>query len=259
LTGGRTSVSAPSSYVVAHELGHNMSLQHAPCGNPSGVDPSFPYANGSSGAWGYDFTAGTLVSPNRPDLMSYCRPEWISDYHFTNALRDRLFDEGAPAPDAPTASLLLWGGMDGAGDLFLEPAFVVEAPPALPDSAGAFALAGRDGDGRELFSLSFDMVDGADGDGSSGFAFALPARPEWADDLSRIVLSGPSGEARLTSATARPMAILRDPRSGRIRGLLRNLPASVATLADAREEVAPERGLEILFSRGIPDGESWRR
>ena len=45
---------------IAHELGHNMSLMHAPCGGPRDPDPSFPHPRGMSGAWGYDFANGTV-------------------------------------------------------------------------------------------------------------------------------------------------------------------------------------------------------
>ena len=72
--------------------------------------------------------------------MSYCGPQWISDYSFTNALRYRLFDEGVPAAaaTAATKSLLLWGGIGADTIPFLEPVFVVSAPPALPDSVGEY-------------------------------------------------------------------------------------------------------------------------
>ena len=91
--GGRWSFSRPYSSVVAHEIGHNLSLRHAPCGGAGGPDPSFPYSDGSDGAWGYDYhNGGTLVPPHRKDLMSYCGPKWISDYHFTNAIRFRIKD-----------------------------------------------------------------------------------------------------------------------------------------------------------------------
>ena len=90
--GNRLNYSQPHAETIAHELGHNMSLWHAPCGDPSGPDPSYPYSDGSIGAWGYDFRdGGRLVNPSTPDLMSYCHPRWISDYDFTNALRFRLF------------------------------------------------------------------------------------------------------------------------------------------------------------------------
>ncbi len=39
---GRSSFSTPFPRTIAHELGHNRSLDHAPCGGPDGPDPSFP-------------------------------------------------------------------------------------------------------------------------------------------------------------------------------------------------------------------------
>lgn len=68
---GRVSFSIPSASVIAHELGHNMHLFHAPCGGAGGPDSSYPYSDGSVGVWGYDFRrGGRLVSPSTPDLMS---------------------------------------------------------------------------------------------------------------------------------------------------------------------------------------------
>ena len=142
---GRSSFSLPYPYILAHELGHNLSLFHAPCGTTG--DPSFPYSDGSIGAWGYDFRdGGRLVRPSAPDLMSYCGPKWMSDYHFTNALRFRLSDAdsvGLPDRGTPTQSLLLWGGAGVDSVPFLEPAFVVDARPELPRSAGEYRLTGR--------------------------------------------------------------------------------------------------------------------
>ncbi|MCY3747461.1 MAG: Ig-like domain-containing protein, partial [Acidobacteria bacterium] len=75
------SFSITDASVIAHEFGHNLSLQHAPCGNPLGVEPAYPYANASTGGWGYDFGEGRLVPPDEyVDLMSYCSPYWVSDF-----------------------------------------------------------------------------------------------------------------------------------------------------------------------------------
>ena len=144
---GRSSVAVPVWGTVAHELGHNMSLGHAPCGDPTQLDPAFPYADGSIGAWGYDFRGGgRLVPPTASDLMSYCfNQRWISDYHFGKALAFRILNDGAAPPfgaSVPAKSLLLWGGVGQDGVPFLEPAFVVDAPPALcprpaPNTASA--------------------------------------------------------------------------------------------------------------------------
>ena len=251
-------------YVMAHELGHTMNLLHTPCGGANNQDQSYPYSNGSIGVWGYDFrNGGSLVAPHNRDLMSYCGRGvgWISDYHFTNALRYRLFDESPPAEAiaASSKSLLLWGGMDPEGEPFLEPAFVVDAPAALPDSAGEYRVTGRTASGGELFSLSFTMPETADGDGSSSFVFALPVQPGWAENLSSVTLAGPEGSASLDGDSDRPMVILRNPRTGQVRGFLRDLPPATQA-AKAAEDAArrtAEAGLEMLFSRGIPDAESW--
>ena len=258
--GTRVNFSVPSPSLIAHELGHNMYLAHAPCGGAGGPDPSYPYSDGSIGAWGYDFRdSGRLVDPSTLDLMSYCGPQWISDYHFTNALRFRLYNEGsaAAAVSASTPSLLLWGGVGADSVPYLEPAFVIDAPTALPDSAGEHRITGRTVGGAELFSFSFTMPETADGDGSSSFAFGLPVRAGWEGSLATITLSGPGGTVTLDGESDIPMAILRDPRTGQVRGILRDPPLAAEVEADAIGVSAP--GLEVLFSRGIPGVAAWSR
>lgn len=266
--GGRTSFSKPVETTIAHELGHNMSLQHAPCGNPSGVDPAYPHTDGTIGSWGWDaiaFGDWQVIRPSSRDLMSYCGPRWISGYHFTKALDFRIRTERAraaparvanvgAAATATTRSLLLWGGIDTRGEPFLEPAFVVDAPPTLPEpGGGAFEVSGRSAAGDWLFSLSFDMPEIADADGASSFAFLVPVGTDWAGDVAAITLSGPGGTVTLDGDTDRPMVILRNPRNGQVRGFLRDPPpAALAGSAVDIAALAPERGLEALFSRGLP-------
>ena len=254
---GRSSVAVPVWGTVAHELGHNMSLGHAPCGNPAQLDPAFPYADGSIGAWGYDFRGGgRLVPPTASDLMSYCfNQRWISDYHFGKALAFRILNDGVAPPfgaSVPAKSLLLWGGVGPDGVPFLEPAFVVDAPPALPEASGQYRLVGQADDGRELFSLAFDMPEVADGNGGSGFAFALPMQAVWAGSVASVALSGPGGSATLDRDTVLPMAILRDPQTGQVRAILRDLPPETLAQVDTGAALAPEPGLEVLLSPGIP-------
>jgi hypothetical protein len=72
-----------SAGTMAHELGHANGIRHAPCGSVAGADGSYPYSGGKIGAWGYDNRSKTLMSPTKfSDFMSYCSPEWISDYAF---------------------------------------------------------------------------------------------------------------------------------------------------------------------------------
>ena len=258
-TPGRSSVAGPAGQVMAHELGHNMSLLHAPCGGSGGLDPFFPTANASIGIWGYDIGADRLIPATRKDLMSYCHPQWISDYSFAKALRYRLFDErpGAAAA-APGPSLLLWGGVGADGAPFLEPAFVVDAPARPPDSGGEHRITGLAGGGSELFSVDFTMPRTADDDGRSAFAFVLPVRPGWEAGLASITLSGPGGSVTLDADTDLPMTILRNRGNGQVLGMTRGLPPAAQAAGDAAGSAAG-RALDILFSRGIPDAAAWRR
>ncbi len=72
----------------AHEIGHTLGRDHAPC-NAEG-DLFYPYPNAALGVWGYDRVSGTLKAPDAfSDLMSYCEPNWVSDYTY-RAIFQRL-------------------------------------------------------------------------------------------------------------------------------------------------------------------------
>lgn len=65
----------------AHELGHNLGRDHAPCGTEG--DTNYPYPEASIGVWGYDPVGGVLKDPALfKDLMGYCEPNWVSDYTY---------------------------------------------------------------------------------------------------------------------------------------------------------------------------------
>ena len=262
--GGYSSSSIPVPDVIAHELGHNLRLIHAPCGGAEGADPAFPQRDGSIGNWGFDFTNNVLVPPGNPDLMSYCDPRWIGGYNFTRMVNFRLSRAGGTAAFmGPRArSLLLWGGVDGEGNLFLDPAMVVDAPAVLPSPGSAYRLVGLAADERELFSLDFDMPPVADGDGRASFVFTLPAELEWSGALESITLSGPVGSTTMGRDGDRQVTILLDPAAGQVRGILR-YPAGAAmpdaAAARAARAAWVAEGLQVLHSRGIPDATAWRR
>jgi len=250
---GYVGVAALDENIIAHELGHNMNLGHAPCGGPAGVDPDYPYFDGTTGAWGYDVLSGSLVPPQNYDLMSYCSPDWISDFHFVKALIYRRSEE-TPVPAARAASatnLLLWGEVNDLGETVLHPAFAVDAPPALPEIGGPYRLTGEDGAGNTLFALSFGAVEIADGTGSV-FAFVLPLRADWLDRLHRIAFSGPEGVETIDRSGGPAAAIMLDRTTGAVRGILRDWPDQGGFQPSARR-VLPDGDFEVLVSRGIPD------
>ena len=257
---GKTAVSRLDPETFAHELGHNLSLRHATCnGNEARPDPTYPYEDGQSGVWGYDPRDGSLVPPDRPDFMTYCDPTWVSDYFFANALRFRLQDDlEVQAARVPVRALLVSGGAAADGALHLDPAFVVDARPLLPHASGPYTMTGRRADGSELFSLSFEMGEIWDGNGESGFTLALPVEPAWETELASLSLAGPGGRVEIAEGSEPPMAILRDPNTGQVRAIFRDLPTGplAESTADAR---APEPGLEVMVSSGLPGASAWRR
>ena len=90
---------------ITHEVGHNHAPRARPGCGAATPDPEFPNAEGRIGRIGTGDTTprgsvmpllgrpDTLVHPRTPDVMSYCRPRWISAYHFEKALAYRLHTE----------------------------------------------------------------------------------------------------------------------------------------------------------------------
>ncbi|MDE2980829.1 MAG: hypothetical protein OXU74_06505 [Gemmatimonadota bacterium] len=283
LYGTITVVARPAPTVIAHEVGHNFGLLHPM------QDPEYPHQSRAIGAWGFavrshfveerfedwelnryvmDTVAtvhrGQTLGPYTQDLMMSSYPEgttgWISDYHFSRSFDFRIQNDGAGSPlvalsQSPVRSLLLWGGFDTGAGAYLEPVFVVDAPPSLPEQSGPWTIEGRDTGGRVLFTLPFAMPEIADaGQDAGSFAYTLPVRPGL-ENLASVTLSGPGGTATLDESTDRPMSIYRDV-EGKVRAILQGDPVQAdGGLGGPLAGVA----LDVVTSRGIPSPAAWRR
>lgn len=198
-----------SSSILAHELGHNFNQLHTPCGDPANIDPDYPYLNADIGKYGVDVDQLALRPPGEwKDLMSYCGPEWISDYTYTRILNYRQQSQGSSAKRSLAVGqdeepvLLVWGSISG-GKITLEPAFEIDSPPDLPSGSGPYTLEGFDEQGGRLFSFSFSGMRIADGaPGERSFAFAIPRSRVGGDRLAKLEASGNGASVTLRSGIA---------------------------------------------------------
>jgi Peptidase M66 len=158
---------------MTHELGHNTSLPHAPCGGPANADPQYPYPNAQLGApgryiWGYNAETKAFVDPRRTDIhdiMSYCNGDTYSDYNYR---RTQVYltptDAGAAKAGAATAvaagpqELLLISGQIESGKLELTPlkTLMGEAKPS-PD--GPYTLRIVTAQGAVEYKFDVKQVD----------------------------------------------------------------------------------------------------
>ena len=74
-----------------------------------------------------------------------------------------------------------------------------------------------------------------------------------------FTLDGPGGSFTVDGETDRPMTILRDRITGQVRGFLRDLSAGADRRRAGMAELLAKPGLDVLFTRGIPDAQAWRR
>ncbi len=87
--GGVGAGSVNDGVTMAHEMGHQLGRDHAPCGGVGAGDPGYPAyepydpagtPGASIGEYGLDIIDSIIHIPNEKDYMSYCGPGWVSIY-----------------------------------------------------------------------------------------------------------------------------------------------------------------------------------
>ena len=188
--------------VMAHELGHNWGRWHAPCGGPRNVDLSYPYLDGSIGTFGFDLLDSVIRSLDvYKDVMSYCDPDWISDYNFKAVLAFReneMQAVGLQTQSGPEPVLLI-SGRNVSGQVTLDPAFEVVTQPAPPEPGG-YTLVGLNAAGQVLFEVPFSGTQVADGPEELHFVFTVPLGDFTAAEIAALQVVGERGQV-LTETT----------------------------------------------------------
>lgn len=108
--GGAAVARSGRGATVAHELGHALGRDHAPCDNvtrcatPRNTDDDYPrysgYDSDSIGEFGVDTADGSIKDPaSAHDIMGYSGNKWISPYTY-KALLSRIPAVAGPSPAA---------------------------------------------------------------------------------------------------------------------------------------------------------------
>lgn len=164
-----------------HELGHIYRRAHSPCGGASGVDANYPYPEAALGSWGYDLNSRELYDPAETvDLMSYCSPDWISDYTYQALIeqivvvnrRAAMKRERSPGAASVYRTLLVSASGQTRWGLELRPRF---DPPGDPLSVSIL-----DGGGSVLTRVTAFQQELGDG----GRAIFVPAAKAGWDSVS---------------------------------------------------------------------------
>ncbi len=253
--GGWISIGDRHGDILAHEVGHNLSLNHAPytyvppqdrCGNAYNT-PGWPYDDGSIQYWGWDSRDGTLKHPDyTPDVMGYClevAPNWLSDFHWKKALDYRnssSYNQAAFSAGSVADQLVLSGGVF-EGELVLRPVFNSRARMIRPPRTGPYAVEGLDERGATLFSLRFEPD--VDKHGNKYFMLTVPANPAWRQRLSRIRLTGPERATELDEANAGSVTVVRDAFTGGIKAILQDWSGSLPSRLSTGKQVRTTHGL----------------
>ncbi len=149
--------SANAGGTMAHELAHTMGRGHAPCGSPAGVDEDFPYPAASIGVFGFDIVKKKLLDPAKyyRDMMSYCSPEWISDYTY-RGLFERMETVAKQAAAAraggPPTELMRSFRVSADGTVVEGPE--IEVLPEAADARDAHVSVSYEGANGQIFATT---------------------------------------------------------------------------------------------------------
>lgn len=232
---------------MVHELGHNFSRPHAPCGNVAGADTAYPYANGALGtAPLFDVLVNDVLSPTgQSDVMGYCGGQWFSDYNLNGvsrflesrpqALKDvvaAMEADVSSATDTTTEWLVVSGTVDGSG-----PAPVVSiAPLRATRNGGARTAALESGAGGD-YVLRLALADGRTVEQRF-----QPTMLDHAPGVGHFTLRLPHPGARVERVEVRKAAQVLGTRSAHKRGAGSSTTLQAPSTSGATTAAAPAAG-----------------
>jgi hypothetical protein len=152
------------AFLLAHEMGHNLGLKHAPCGDPAGVDGDWPNGtnpNAELAEVGFDVALRKVLRPviDPVDLMSYCEPVWVTVYTYNSLIsKFRVSPKAGNSDPVPRTEGQFWqiSGTISNGALTLFPVFELQTSASTASSTGSHRIEVRDASESVLFTRFFN-------------------------------------------------------------------------------------------------------
>ncbi|HTN48269.1 MAG TPA: IPT/TIG domain-containing protein [Burkholderiaceae bacterium] len=208
---------------MSHELGHNLSRPHAPCGGAASPDPNYPYAGGLLGPTPLTDSIPAAIDIQSPsglaDIMGYCNGSWFSDYNYREMQRYMESQSGLVALQAAQAAaaaveqdMLLVSGSIGSDGIRLAPVQALRGVPTA--GTGNYTLRVSMRDGRTFaYPFDADLVDHAE-PAERHFAVLVPDPGGAVASLDvlhgiELIAQRPGGRLRSQSASAPDLGRLR--------------------------------------------------
>jgi hypothetical protein len=219
-TDSRSSMSqcGPDVGTVGHEIGHNLGQLHSPCGVNFYMDDDFPYPDAELQQVGLDLVEDEVITsggmPDHRDIMSYCEPEWPSDYTYRAWLENQrasgapLASAASTAATVPEDVLLVRATIQPDGSADLRSIYRLTSTPAGLTDTSPYRVELRDDAGELLAVHPLDPHE-IDHDAERRMIIAAVPRPVGGaaelrllhDDT--VLAAQPLGAAELAAATVR--------------------------------------------------------
>ncbi len=185
---------------AAHEIGHNLNMDHTPC-NVASPYTDYPYANGAIGQYGYNVSEQTVIVNTDPDIMSYCEPEWVSDFTYKvwyAAQQSTLARVAAPAQ----SSLYVRAKLASDGSASLQPVYEFSASPSELPASSEYSVQFLDDQGKLVSEYPVSVMRAEEKGHKIESIHARLPRPSQPYSSIQVVHNGQSIATRAISSQA---------------------------------------------------------